>query len=276
MLRSAHLAILGTVFTLIGGCGDLSNDPIRSVSLSPGSTHTQLKAFANDSIELKITVDADQFIQFRAWSLADLVGLSATLSDPEGQKVWSGTSAGTALRLDAFKTAGSGMHTLTVTWLKGAGVANYRYTLLPTKPSSLGPTDTITLAGERAHHQATELEDGTVLITGGIAAGEPLTSAEIITASTASTKPVNSMKLARAHHSAARITAGSPTLIGKVLLAGGLGKTGDALSSTEIYSPLTRAFTAGPYLPEPRAFMGIAAIEQVNGQESRENRCAWR
>lgn len=268
MVRSAHLAALSTACMLLAGCGDLSNDPVRSVSLIAGTTHTQLRTVADDPLQLKMTLESGQFFQFRAWSLAKLVGLDVTVVDPDGQEIWSETSPGTALRLNAVRAEKSGTYVLTASWLTGSGVANYRYTLLPTKPSKLTSTDTITMSSGRAFHQATALEDGSVLITGGMADNQPLSSSEIINIGEASAQPVNPMKLARAHHSAARITAGSPTLIGKVLLAGGLGKTGDALSSTEIYSPTTKSFTPGPYLPEPRAFMGIAAIDQVNSQES--------
>ena len=39
---------------------------------------------------------------------------------------------------------------------------------------------------------------------------------------------------------------------GRVLILGGQNMVGDSLSSSEIYSPPTRSFTAGPALATPR------------------------
>jgi len=110
-----------------------------------------------------------------------------------------------------------------------------------------------TMVTGRFLHTATLLANGTVLVTGGQAASGTLASAEIYSPPTASNPSghwtaVGNMATAR--------TANTATLLsnGNVLVAGGQDATFAATSSTELFSPVTNAFTAGHAMLSARAY----------------------
>lgn len=80
----------------------------------------------------------------------------------------------------------------------------------------------------RAHHTATLLPDGKVLVTGGTG-GPVLASAELYEPATETWTPTGSMTTERSGHTATLLPNG------KVLVTGGFG----ALASTELYDPAT-------------------------------------
>jgi len=82
----------------------------------------------------------------------------------------------------------------------------------------------------RYRHTATYLENGKVLITGGVNTTSRLDSAEIYDPEKGKFVETGSMKAARDSHTATLLPNG------KVLIAGGLGNS-DALSSAELYIP---------------------------------------
>lgn len=84
----------------------------------------------------------------------------------------------------------------------------------------------------RIEATATLLNDGRVLVAGGMTGGQALASAELFDPRTGTFTVTGSMIEARARHSATLLPSG------KVLMAGG---TGD--SSAEIYSPTTGSFS---------------------------------
>jgi len=103
----------------------------------------------------------------------------------------------------------------------------------------------------RVLHQATLLNDGRVLVTGGTTyyMSPSYTTTEIFdeTAGTFTAGP--NMSAPRAGHTATLL------LDGRVLVAGGYRKDGTTityLSTTEIFDPTTNTFTAGPTMPGPR------------------------
>jgi hypothetical protein len=108
---------------------------------------------------------------------------------------------------------------------------------------------------ERASHTETRLNDGRVLVTGGLdGTGVPLASAEIYNPATGTWSPTaGPMGRARVGHTAAILPDG------RVLVAGGSSDTTDALafistasSTTEIFNPATGTFSAGPSMSEPK------------------------
>lgn len=102
---------------------------------------------------------------------------------------------------------------------------------------------------DRAAHQATLLNDGQVLITGGCA-GQGCTkihsSAELYDPTTQSFKPLSPMSTARASHTAIALNNG------RVLVAGGWTGT-QATNSAEIYDPATDQWEIVDTMSDDRA-----------------------
>ena len=91
----------------------------------------------------------------------------------------------------------------------------------------------------RAFFATTPLNDGTVLITGGVDSfGVPMTNAEIFDPTTGTfTATTGAMNAARALHTATRLNDGT------VLIAGGVSDTTSTTSSTaELYNPVLKTF----------------------------------
>ena len=86
--------------------------------------------------------------------------------------------------------------------------------------------------GNRSFATATLLNDGRVLIAGGVAYGLPVATAEIFDPATGAFALTGSMTEARARHTASLLPNG------KVLIAGGNGN-----GTAEVYSPSTGKFT---------------------------------
>jgi hypothetical protein len=111
---------------------------------------------------------------------------------------------------------------------------------LPTASSEIfdPKTNTITLSGKmktpRAGHTAALLDDGDVLITGGIDEKQPITSAELYRAATGDFVSVGSMQTARERHCAAKLKDGT------VLITG--GTINQPSEQAEIYDPKTQTF----------------------------------
>ncbi len=110
-----------------------------------------------------------------------------------------------------------------------------------------------TMSTDRAAHQATLLESGEVLVTGGCAGehcGRTLASAELYEAHTRRFRPAASMLVPRASHAAARLPDG------RVLVAGGWDGSGPT-ATAEVYDPRTDAWTRVGDMTTARA-SGIA------------------
>jgi len=107
-----------------------------------------------------------------------------------------------------------------------------------------------TMTTPRAEHTATLLQDGTVLVTGGItASGAATASADLYDPTSNSWAATGSMSTARAGHTATLLSDG------RVLVVGG--------STAEIYSPTTHTWAATGNLNVPR--LGQSASLLQNG-----------
>lgn len=259
--RLGPLALLLSLSTAVG-CLD-GNEPIRDFAVEERNTLTERFATAGEPLTMRFGFEKDTVVQVRAWSVGELVGINAKLTDPDGHVVWTGFSPGTEIRIDGYRVKTSGEFVFEATWVTGDGVAGYRYEVLESAKAVVTDSPIAELPVARSGHTATRLSDGRVLVTGGhqygsgMSAGRltPLATAEIIDPDKGTVEVVGLMAAPRAYHGAQLITTGSDTLVNKVLIAGGLGEKGDALVTTELFDPETGTFTTGPTLPGPRAYL---------------------
>jgi N-acetylneuraminic acid mutarotase len=102
------------------------------------------------------------------------------------------------------------------------------------------------LSTARAQHTATLLNNGQVLVAGGLdATGTPLASTEIYNPTTQSWTPGPPMAMARELPSATLLADG------RVLVAGGANASG-ALASAEVYDPVANAWSSAGTMASPR------------------------
>src|SRR3954452_8121061 len=95
----------------------------------------------------------------------------------------------------------------------GSGGGTAAATPLPPATSRFVPTASMSTA--RSYHSATRLQNGTVLVSGGIdATGQPVTTAEIFDPATDTFKPTGKMVAARAYHAAALLQDGRVAIFG--------------------------------------------------------------
>ena len=122
----------------------------------------------------------------------------------------------------------------------------------------LRPEQFVPIASEmfegRAAHTATRLDDGSILVAGGMAdAARVSDTGELFDTTELEFRAAGSRLLhARAYHEAVPIS-GSAMLIG-----GWTGLTAD--STTELFDPLTREFRVGPEMIEERDFMAAVTL----------------
>jgi TonB family protein len=117
-------------------------------------------------------------------------------------------------------------------------------------PARLSPSPTnIPGLSPRAHHTATVLANGTVLLAGG---STRQTNAQIYDWATHAIVNTGSLYQARVHHIAALLRDGT------VLIAGGLGA--QPLASAEIFNPSTGVFSPTGSLHEAREYAAAAAL----------------
>jgi hypothetical protein len=114
------------------------------------------------------------------------------------------------------------------------------------------------LTSPRAHHTATVLASGQILVVGGAAGpGSALSKAELFDPLHATVSPAGTLAQARAEHVATALPDG------RVLITGGRDAAGNALSSAEIYDPAINNFTAAQPMASARA--GHVAVPLCDG-----------
>lgn len=111
------------------------------------------------------------------------------------------------------------------------------------------------LSIERTLHTATLLQNGKVLVAGGLGKGrERLNSAELYDPKSETWRLTGSLGAARAYHTATLLPNG------KVLVAGGFG----ADATAELYDPASESWSATSNLKSPRAWHSALALANGN------------
>src|SRR5439155_5811273 len=109
----------------------------------------------------------------------------------------------------------------------------------------------------RNTHTATLLQNGTVLVVGGISGFSYVDSAEIYDRASGAFAAAGTMGFARAEHTATLLQNG------KVLIAGGRGRTtapGGYVVFAELYNPTTRSFATTSSLVKARGSHTATAL----------------
>jgi hypothetical protein len=118
-------------------------------------------------------------------------------------------------------------------------------------PATATFTTTGNLNSARSEHTATLLNNGMVLITGGIVVINPSTSAELYDPTSGTFTPTGNMNFTRANHNATLLNNG------KVLITGGSFSGPD---TAELYDPETGIFTITGNLITPRISPSTATL----------------
>ncbi len=110
-------------------------------------------------------------------------------------------------------------------------------------------TETGSMAVGRFLHTATQLQDGRVLIVGGVltSASDPVATAEVYDPATGIFTMTGAMATARERHTATLLADG------RVLIVGGTTSTG-ATATVEVYDPSTASFSVTGSMAEARTF----------------------
>jgi hypothetical protein len=128
----------------------------------------------------------------------------------------------------------------------------------PTAGASGGISATGTLSIGRASHRAALLENGKVLVVGGVdQSGTNLASAELYDPSSGTNgmfTAAGSMTMTRYGHEVAVLRTG------EVLIVGGYSASSVILSTAEVYNPSTGKFTATRPMNAPRVSGAVAAL----------------
>ena len=117
-----------------------------------------------------------------------------------------------------------------------------------------GWSSTATMAGIRNWHTSTLLSSGKVLVAGGSASSNYLSSSALYDPGTNTwTVVASTLAVGRYWHTATRLPSG------KVLLTGGIGAAG-SLGSTELFDPVSSIWSATPLAMATRRLMHTATL----------------
>ena len=126
-------------------------------------------------------------------------------------------------------------------------------------PNTGASTKTGSMAVGRFLHTATQLQDGRVLIVGGVltSASDPVATAEVYDPATGIFTMTGAMATARERHTATLLADG------RVLIVGGTTSTG-ATAAVEVYDPSTGLFSTTGSMAEARTFHTATLLPNGN------------
>jgi Galactose oxidase, central domain/Kelch motif len=225
-----------------GGSGGSSSPPLTTPPPARAATHLSIAAPANvaagTAFNIMVTaLDASNNV---------VTGYSGTVhfTSTDAQAVLPANSAlanGTTTLSAALESAGG--QTITGTDTAAPSITGTSSAInIPTATSRFQNTRSMGTA--RVSHTATLLGDGAVLVAGGMDGTVALSSTELFDPAIGGFTPSGNMHAARASHTATLLSHGPLLTNGKVLITGGGDATSQSLSTVELFTPRTGAFTA--------------------------------
>ena len=166
---------------------------------------------------------------------------------PQLSNTWQSVGPMTTERAEHTATLLNDGRVLVIGGFKGVGTG---FTVLDSAEIFNPQTNTFTAVGNmtspRAFHTATLLQDGKVLIAGGVGVdgNTALNTVEIFDPAANTFTPISNMNQSRFFHTSNLLSNG------RVLIAGGIDFL--SLKSTEIFNPQAGTFTFGPEMNMPR------------------------
>jgi galactose oxidase-like protein/Kelch motif protein len=259
--------------TMVQIGNDATNPGIAAPVTSPTTTQTVTisGAIGNLSATSTLTVRPAGFLSVGSMSTAREFHTATALLNGfvlvvEGDGGALGTPAPAELYfpvIDAFRPTGTPVtrrlnHTATLlqngqVLITGGVLVSNSNQLIPLASAELYDpntglfTATGSMAQARYDHAAMLLNNGMVLISGGMTSDSDfLSSAELYNPATGAFTTANSLNVARGQHTATRLADGT------VLIAGGQGAGGAFVGPGEIYDPATGEFTKTGNVITPR------------------------
>jgi hypothetical protein len=209
-----------SITTLVTMSGNLATSAGTGTSCGGPTMISAASGAVTGSTALKVAVSGG----------AACIGTMIQARDPHAATL---LNTGKVLITGGLSTAGQLTSGLTTAELYDPG---------PATSTATGP-----MHSAHAYHTATQLNDGNILIVGGVdSTGSPTTSAELYspvanafaTVTGLNANGVTGLNTARYQHTATLLSDGT------VLIVGGVDSTGSPTTSAELYNPATQTFTA--------------------------------
>ncbi|MGH9747099.1 MAG: Kelch repeat-containing protein [Candidatus Acidiferrales bacterium] len=192
---------------------------------------------------------------FFSVTVAALDASNSLVAGYSGTVHFTSSDSQAALSADSSLTSGSGTFSAALSILGGQTIAatdtvtasitgTSNSIMVAANPNVHGFHASGKMVSARAEHTATLLENGKVLITGGVNSTSLLATAEIFDPASGTFTATGSMTAARSLHTATLLEHGPAATNGKILITGGsIGFSSD-LATAELFDPATVTFTA--------------------------------